>query len=66
MKLLRVFVFLLFVAGFSACEIQGEVHNTMRGTPTKADTVLPAKFHKYQEADSVKKAEENFPNKLRR
>ena len=52
---------------FAACQPNGRVldHDTMKGTPSKADTVLPLKYHvKNQEA---KKAEgESEPYDLKR
>ncbi len=48
MKLIKIsFVFLLFTIAFSACEVQDvwNVDDTVEGTPTKADTVLPHKFN---------------------
>jgi hypothetical protein len=53
-------------AGFSACEVQGTVDDTAAGTPSKSDTVLPAKFVKYEKADSVKETHENLPKLYRR
>jgi hypothetical protein len=66
MKFFKVCLILFIVAGFSACEVQGTVADTVAGTPSKADTVLPAKFIKYQKADSVKETHENVPKVFRR
>ncbi len=66
MKFFKVCVIFLIAAGFSACEVQGTVDDTAAGTPTKSDTVLPAKFIKYQKADSVKETHENLPKLYRR
>jgi hypothetical protein len=66
MKFFKVCLILFIVAGFSACEVQGNVDDTVDGTPTKSDTVLRAKFVKYQKADSVKETNENVPKVLRR
>jgi len=66
MKFIKVCVALLIVAGFSACEIQGEVVNIVDGTPSNADTVLPHKFG-HAHADSTKTTgEENIPTVFRR
>lgn len=68
MKLLKVFLFLFIVAGLSACEVQDvwHVHDTVTGTPSKADTVLPAKFVKFEKADSVREIHENVPSVFKR
>lgn len=68
MKLLKACLLLFIVAGFSACEVQDVWHvdDTVSGTPTKADTILPAKFVKYQKADSVKEVHENIPQVYKR
>ena len=68
MKLLKVCLFLFIVAGLSACEVQDVWHvdDTVDGTPTKADTILPAKFAKFQKADSVKEVPENIPSVIKR
>jgi hypothetical protein len=59
MKLCKVCLVLLIAAGFSACEVQGTVKDTVKGTPSKSDTILPAKFVKYQHSENVEEAKEN-------
>ena len=44
MKLIKFSLVLLLMAGFSACE-DYHAKDTVDGTPTKADTVLPAHSH---------------------
>jgi hypothetical protein len=66
MKFFKVCLILFMAAGFSACEVQGTVDDTAAGTPSKSDTVLPAKFVKYQKADSVKETHESLPKLYRR
>lgn len=67
MKFIKVCLVVLIVAGFSACEMQGEVINIVDGTPTNADTVLPHKFGQDHYVDSTKgKGEENLPTVFRR
>ncbi len=66
MKFFKVCLIFFIAAGFSACEVQGTVDDTAAGTPSKSDTVLPAKFVKYQKADSVKETHENLPKLYRR
>lgn len=66
MKLLKVCLILFIAAGFSACEVQGTVVDTVDGTPSKSDTILPAKFVKYQKSDSVKEVHENIPKVFKR
>ena len=61
MKLLKACLILFIVAGFSACEVQDVWHvdDTVDGTPSKADTILPSKFVNLQKADSAKELHEN-------
>jgi len=59
MKLFKVCLVLLIAAGFSACEVQGTVKDTVKGTPSKSDSILPAKFTKYQHSENAKEAKEN-------
>ncbi len=66
MKFFKVCLIFFVVAGFQACEVQGTVRDTLHGTPSKSDTVLPAKFTKYQKADSVRETHENVPPVFRR
>ena len=54
MKLLKLcFGFLFMAICFSACEVQGDVVDIVDGTPSNASKVLPDKFNKHAEADSV-------------
>lgn len=66
MKFFKVCLIFFIAAGFSACEVQGTVADTAAGTPSKSDTILPAKFIKYQKPDSVKETHENLPKLYRR
>lgn len=68
MKVVRFCIILLastFV--FASCHPNGRVldHDTMAGTPSKADTVLPHKYH-VNKSDSAKEEGENVPNRLKR
>jgi hypothetical protein len=47
MKLLKICFAFLLITIFSACEVQDVWHvdDTVEGTPSKADTVLPHKFN---------------------
>lgn len=64
MKLFKICLLLLVAAGFSACEVQGTVKDTVKGTPTNSDTVLPHKFRTHT-ADSLN-AHENVAPVFRR
>jgi hypothetical protein len=68
MKVVR-FCIILLASTFvlASCHPNGRVldHDTMDGTPSKADTVLPHKYH-VNKSDSVKEEGENVPNRLRR
>ncbi len=67
MKVLRCCIILLVsTLIFASCKPNGRVldHDTMVGTPSKADTVLTHKFH--TKGDTTKIESENEPNRLRR
>ncbi|MEO8719907.1 MAG: hypothetical protein ABI297_07745 [Ginsengibacter sp.] len=66
MKLLKACLVIFIVAGFSACEVQGNVHEIVKGTPTKADTVLPVKFMNHQHITSPEKGHETVPRVFER
>lgn len=69
MKVIRCCIILLastFV--FASCHPNGRVlakMDTEQGTPSKADTVLPHKYH-MNVADTLKGEGENVPNRLKR
>lgn len=68
MKVIRCFVILLastFV--FASCHPNGRVldHDTIAGSPSNADTILPHKFH-VNKSDSPRVESENVPNRLKR
>jgi hypothetical protein len=44
MKLMKLFVLFFLVIGFASCESY-HAKDTVDGTPTRADTVLPAHGH---------------------
>ena len=68
MKVLRCSVIILVsTLIFASCRPNGSVldgTDTMVGTPTKADTVLPLKYH--TKSDTIKVNEENEPPVLKR
>jgi hypothetical protein len=67
MKFLRNCFFLLLTISFASCWPNGnKVSDTLNGTPTKADTVLPHKFHPGENSASTKNTEENVPTFLKR
>jgi hypothetical protein len=68
MKVLRCCVIILVsTLIFASCRPNGSVLNgtdTMVGTPSKSDTVLPLKYH--TKSDTAKKENENLPTVLKR
>ena len=64
MKVFRFCAIFAITLFFASCRPNGSAldHDIMRGTPTKADTVLPARHH--VNPDTSKK--ENLPAVLRR
>ncbi|RNI34180.1 hypothetical protein EFY79_15865 [Hanamia caeni] len=66
MKVFRICAIVALTLFFASCRPNGSAldHDIMRGTPTKADTVLPAKHH--VNPDTSKKEAENLPAVLRR
>ncbi|MEO9147695.1 MAG: hypothetical protein ABI237_19265 [Ginsengibacter sp.] len=64
MKLLKICLVFLIIAGLSSCEVQDiyNVNDIVDGTPSNADTVLPHKFKKYEASDSLRAihSEENL------
>jgi hypothetical protein len=69
MKVLKALLIILIVAGFSACEVQDvwHVNDTVYGTPTKADTILPHKFVKNPKSElQIEQRNENLPPVFRK
>ena len=66
MKVFRFCAIVAITLFFASCRPNGSAldHDIMRGTPTNADTVLPAKFHLNN--DTSKKEAEELPAVLRR
>jgi len=68
MKVLRCCVVLMAsILIFASCKPNGSFldgTDTMVGTPSKADTVLPLKYH--TKSDSIRVSEENQPSILKR
>lgn len=68
MKVVRfcIFIFASIIV-FASCHPNGRVldHDTMGGSPSKADTVLPHKYH-VNSSNSAKVENENVPNRLKR
>jgi hypothetical protein len=66
MKLFRFFAIVAIILFFASCRPNGSAldHDIMRGTPTKADTVLPAKYH--LDHDKAEHAKEHLPRVLKR
>jgi hypothetical protein len=69
MKLLKFCFAFLLITLFSACEVQDVWHvdDTVDGTPSKADTVLPHKFVKNPKSDlQIEQRNENLRPVFRR
>ncbi len=69
MKLLKFCFPFLLITVFSACEVQDVWHvdDTVYGTPTKADTVLPHKFVKNPKTEAeIEQRNENLPSVFRK
>jgi hypothetical protein len=66
MKVFRFCAIVALTLFFASCRPNGSAldHDIMRGTPTKADTVLPVKYHLNN--DTSKKEAEELPAVLRR
>ena len=68
MKIFRFCAIVAITLFFASCRPNGSVldHDIVEGTPTKADTVLPHKYH--LNSDSIREGgdEENVPNLLKR
>lgn len=67
MKVLRCCVIILVsTLIFASCKPDGMVldNNVMVGTPSKADTVLPLKYH--TKSDTTKRENESLPAVLQR
>lgn len=45
MKAAKFLIIVFFVAGLAACENHMDITDVRKGTPSNADTVLPAKLH---------------------
>ena len=67
MKVFRFCAIVAITLFFASCRPNGSAmdHDIMKGTPTKADTVLPHKYH-VNSSDTLKKEGENIPNILKR
>lgn len=69
MKVVRCCVILLAsTLVFASCHPNGHILDQMdteNGTPSKADTVLPHKYH-MNSADTIKGDNENLPNRYQR
>lgn len=72
MKLLRCTIFLFLTILFTSCWPHGDrTGDTLSGTPTKADSVLPHKFHPKEKTESpnsasIKSNTEDVPTTLKR
>ncbi|HRN72877.1 MAG TPA: hypothetical protein PLM81_07105 [Ginsengibacter sp.] len=52
MKLTKLFIFSFILIAFSACTVRTGSKDIVKGTPTNADSVLPAqKHHLWSEAE---------------
>lgn len=67
MKVLRFCTIVAITLFFASCRPNGSAmdHDTMKGSPSNADTVLPHRYH-VNSSDTLKGEEENVPNRLKR
>jgi len=54
MKFTACCLLLFMITGFSACENHMDIKDEAKGTPSKADTVMPHRFPDNQKAGSSK------------
>lgn len=45
MRAAKILLILFFLGGLAACENHMDISDEIEGTPTNADSVLPAKLH---------------------
>lgn len=57
MKIFTSCILVVLFAGFSSCENHMDINDVTKGTPSKADTVMPHKFSPHNEADTTKTTE---------
>jgi hypothetical protein len=61
MKLFKLCLLMFLFAGFSACENHMDIRDVTKGTPTRADSVLPVK-HSPAKTDAQREAyKESLP-----
>jgi hypothetical protein len=68
MKVFRFFAVAAITLFFASCRPNGVAldHDVLKGTPTKADTVLPHKYHLNSDTLKKEKSEEDTPQMLKR
>ncbi len=54
MKLFTFCLILFLFTTFAACENHMDIHDVVKGTPSRADTVMPHKFSSLKKEDSSK------------
>lgn len=57
MKLFTFLLLLFSIAAFSSCGNYRKSHDVIKGTPTRADTVLPHKYPPMQETKTASNEE---------
>ncbi len=61
MKIFKLCLVLLLFAGFSACENHMDIRDVTKGTPSRADTVLPHKFKAAKTEAEISEHNERLP-----
>lgn len=66
MKFLKFISLVLLIAAFSSCENHMDINDIVEGTPTNADSVLPAQKHHVWPAEELEAYKESLPKVYRR
>ncbi|MDQ2719773.1 MAG: hypothetical protein M3Z26_08450 [Bacteroidota bacterium] len=61
MKIFKLCLVLFLLAGFSACENHMDIRDITKGTPTRADTVLPHRFSPAKTEAEISAHNEKLP-----
>jgi hypothetical protein len=64
MKIVTTCLFVFMILGLAACENHMDIQDKVKGTPSKADTVMPHKFAPHHAMDSSHN--ENLPRVFKR
>ncbi len=66
MKVLKFLFCLCFVAALASCENHMDINDIEKGTPSKADSVLPAQKHHIWPAEELEAYRESLPRVYQR